>query len=494
MHIIPWKQRTAQNISEHLLWPCLGQWNLPRGLSCLMPERTTCACAAGCTGTPMPLQSFFLYAEALVGKRTVHYGLVLCKWSRLAWVHQPLSPSKSDPSHPTNCSALGSGQRLKSNNGQCEEAYELEVVLGIRRAVTKRTLPHPSLSARTLRTKYCAQKKWLKFKQNRHECTSEIPPAKLPLPLQGLACETKLELKSENIIANQLIEQPMQHLCAKQKVKRLRPMNVGALLSLQPLCNVQHDSMCDLCSMYRATPSLQPAVGARTVDCGLLYLWARSWRLHAASNQHPSLQHMQTHHARQVAPVLWLLLVCSARAQGVQYAICSFTITQLGILRSGQICPLRQSTPKKHYNEKVSEIGRLLQCTCEHGRGLLTVDFLGLKIAQLGALPLPAQRWPGTSGFKVTLDMIIASRTWLLTAIPCLQLDYLQPKLRRSCAWCRETTLNICQDVQIQKPYAMACMCLKGRASNRATHRQIKTKKSSPASARKACSIFVAHC
>ena len=57
MHIIPWKQRTAQNISEHLLWPCLGQWNLPRGLSCLMPERNTCACAAGCTGTPMPLQS-----------------------------------------------------------------------------------------------------------------------------------------------------------------------------------------------------------------------------------------------------------------------------------------------------------------------------------------------------------------------------------------------------------------------------------------------------
>ena len=48
--------------------------------------------------------------------------------------------------------------------------------------------------------------------------------------------------------------------------------------------------------------------------------------------------------------------------------------------------------------------------------------------------------------------------------------------------------------MQIQKPYAMACMCLKGRASNRATHRQIKTKKSSPASARKACSIFVAHC
>jgi hypothetical protein len=92
---------------------------------------------------------------------------------------------------------LGSGQRLKSNNGQCEEAYELEVVLGIRRAVTKRTLPHPSLSARKLRTKYCAKKYWPKFKQNRHECTSEIPPTKLPLPLQGLACETKLELKSE---------------------------------------------------------------------------------------------------------------------------------------------------------------------------------------------------------------------------------------------------------------------------------------------------------
>ena len=107
---------------------------------------------------------------------------------------------------------------------------------------------------------------------------------------KALLVKQNWNLNLKNTIANQLIEQPMQHLCAKQKAKRLRPMNVCALLSLQPLCNVQHDSMCDLCSMYRATPSLQPAVGARTVDCGLWTLIPLGAQLKTARSIQPASQ------------------------------------------------------------------------------------------------------------------------------------------------------------------------------------------------------------
>ena len=281
----------AENCSKH-------QWNIFSG-RVLANETCQGASAAWCLkGTHVLVRqaaqalqchcNLFLYAGALVGRRTVHYGLVLCKWSRLACIHQPLSPSKSDPSHPTNCSALGSGQRLKSNNGQCEEAYELEVVLGIRRAVTKRTLPHPSLSARKLRTKYCAKNYWPKFKQNRHECTSEIPPTKLPLPLQGLACETKLELKSENIIANQLIEQPMQHLCAKQKAKRLRPMNVCALLSLQPF--VQCAAWLDVRPLQHVSCNSKSPACCWSSNCGLWTLIPLGAQLKTARSIQPASQ------------------------------------------------------------------------------------------------------------------------------------------------------------------------------------------------------------